>query len=438
MTIVTINPYTEQKLQEYKEDTLDDIRAKITSLKEAQQDWRKDLDARVERLKEIKRKMESELLTLSTLMSTEMGKPVAQSEAEAKKCMWVVDYITENASTMLSPEPVKTEAKRSYIRFDPLGTIFLIMPWNFPAWQVIRAAVPAMAAGNAVLLKHASIVSGTSLKLEEILGPNIFKSTVCRGSVASSAIKYVDGVSFTGSTEIGAKIAEEAGRQIKKVVLELGGSDPYIVLGTANVDEAVKNCAFARMQNNGQSCIASKRFIVDEKVFDRFHEGMKQQFSNVKIGDPLDRNTFLGPLSSSEQKQTVTKQVEELRPLGRVEVLPGRNDGNFVPPTIARTNAPYNEEVFGPVAILKKFKTNDEAVKLANETPYGLGASVWGEAEEAEQLVPTIEAGMVFINKIVSSDPRLPFGGVKKSGLGSELSRYGLLEFTTKRTVWVN
>ena len=438
MTIVTINPYTEQKLQEYKEDTLDDIRAKITSLKEAQQDWRKDLDARVERLKEIKRKMESELLTLSTLMSTEMGKPVAQSEAEAKKCMWVVDYITENASTMLSPEPVKTEAKRSYIRFDPLGTIFLIMPWNFPAWQVIRAAVPAMAAGNAVLLKHASIVSGTSLKLEEILGPNIFKSTVCRGSVASSAIKYVDGVSFTGSTEIGAKIAEEAGRQIKKVVLELGGSDPYIVLGTANVDEAVKNCAFARMQNNGQSCIASKRFIVDEKVFDRFHEGMKQQFSNVKIGDPLDRNTFLGPLSSSEQKQTVTKQVEELRPLGRVEVLPGRNDGNFVQPTIARTNALYDEEVFGPVAILKKFKTTEEAVKLANETPYGLGASVWGEAGEAEELVPTIEAGMVFINKIVSSDPRLPFGGVKKSGLGSELSRYGLLEFTTKRRVWVN
>ena len=438
MTIVTVNPYTEQKLQEYEEDTLDDIRTKITSLKEAQQDWRKDLETRVERLKEIKRKMESDLLTLSTLMSTEMGKPVAQSEAEARKCMWVIDYITENASRMLSPESVKTEAKRSYIRFDPLGAIFLIMPWNFPAWQVIRAAIPALAAGNTVLLKHASIVSGTSLKLEEILGPDIFKSTVCKGNVASSAIKYVDGVSFTGSTEIGAKIAEEAGRQIKKVVLELGGSDPYIVLGSANVEEAVKNCAFARMQNNGQSCIASKRFIVDEKVFDKFHEGMKQQFSNVKIGDPLDRNTFLGPLSSSEQKQTVTKQVEELRPLGRVEVLPGRNDGNFVPPTIARTNALYDEEVFGPVAIVKKFKTTDEAVKLANETPYGLGASVWGDAGEAEELVPAIEAGMVFINKIVSSDPRLPFGGVKKSGLGSELSRYGLLEFTTKRTVWVN
>jgi acyl-CoA reductase-like NAD-dependent aldehyde dehydrogenase len=438
LTIVTVNPYTEEKLQEYREDTIDDIKTKITSLKQAQQDWRKDPDARVERLKEIKKKMEAELPTLSVLMSTEMGKPVAQSEAEAKKCIWLVDYVTENANAMLSPEPVKTEAKKSYIRFDPLGTIFLIMPWNFPAWQVMRAAIPAMAAGNTVLLKHASIVSGTSLKLEEIIGPDIFKSTVCRGSVASSAIKYVDGVSFTGSTEIGAKIGEEAGRQVKKVVLELGGSDPYIVLGSANVDDAVRNCAFARMQNNGQSCIASKRFIVHEKVFDSFYEGMKQQFSSITMGDPLDKNTFLGPLSSSEQKKTVTDQVEELRPLGRVEVLPGRNDGNFVPPTIAHTTVLYDQEVFGPVAIMKKFKTTEEAIKLANETPYGLGASIWGEADEAEDLVRTIEAGMVFINKIVSSDPRLPFGGVKKSGLGTELSRYGLLEFTTKRTVWVN
>jgi acyl-CoA reductase-like NAD-dependent aldehyde dehydrogenase len=438
LTIVTINPYTEQKIHEYKEDTLEDIRTKIASLKESQRDWSKDVDVRVARLKEIKKRMEAELASLSTLMSTEMGKPVAQGEAETKKCMWVIDYISENAHAMLSPELVNTEAKRSYIRFDPLGTIFLIMPWNFPAWQVMRAAVPALAAGNTVLLKHASIVSGTSLKIEEIMGPDIFKSTLCRGNVASDAIKYVDGVSFTGSTDIGAKIAEEAGRQIKKVVLELGGSDPYIVLGSANVEEAVKNCAFARMQNNGQSCIASKRFIVDEKIFDSFYEGMKKQFSGVRIGDPLDRNTFLGPLSSREQKETVAKQVQELRPLGPVDELPGRRDGNFVPPTIARTNALYDQEVFGPVAILKKFRTTQEAVKLANETPYGLGASVWGEASEAEELVPTIEAGMVFINKIVASDPRLPFGGVKKSGLGSELSRYGLLEFTTKRTVWVN
>ena len=438
MAIVTVNPYTGEKLQEYREDNLADIKAKIASLMIAQQGWRQNLDVRLERLKEIRKKMEAELPTLSALMTTEMGKPVTQSEAEVKKCIWVIDYITENAAGMLSPEPVKTDAKKSYIRFDPLGTILLIMPWNFPAWQVMRAAIPAMAAGNTVLLKHASIVSGTSLKLEEIIGSDIFKSTVCRGSIALDAIKYTDGVSFTGSTEIGAKIAEEAGRQIKKVVLELGGSDPYIVLGTANLEEAVKNCAFARMQNNGQSCIASKRFIVDEKVFDDFYNGMKQHFSNVTVGDPLQKNTFLGPLSSGEQKQTVTVQVEELRPLGQVDVLGVRDDGNFVPPTIVRTNAVYDQEVFGPVAILKRFKTSDEAIKLANETPYGLGASVWGEADEAEQLVPAIETGMVFINKIVTSDPRLPFGGVKKSGLGSELSRYGLLEFTAKRTVWVN
>lgn len=436
--IVTVNPYTDEKLYEYREDNLDDIKAKIALLKKVQKEWRQDLAVRLERLKEIRKKMETELPTLSALMTTEMGKPVTQSEAEVKKCIWVIDYITENASAMLCPEPVKTDAKKCYIRFDPLGTILLIMPWNFPAWQVMRAAIPAMAAGNTVLLKHASIVSGTSLKLEEIIGSDIFKSTVCRGTVASDAIKYADGVSFTGSTEIGAKIAEEAGRQIKKVVLELGGSDPYIVLGSANLEEAVKNCAFARMQNNGQSCIASKRFIVDEKVFDEFYNGMKQHFSNITVGDPLQKNTFLGPLSSGEQKRIVTEQVEELRPLGQVDVLGDRNDGNFVPPTIVRTNALYDREVFGPVAILKKFKTNDEAIKLANETPYGLGASVWGEADEAEQLVPAIETGMVFINKIVASDPRLPFGGVKKSGLGIELSRYGLLEFTAKRTVWVN
>lgn len=438
MAIVTINPYTGQKLHEYKEESLDAIKNKISSLKDAQLEWKLDLDARLERLKEIKKKMETELPTLAALMSTEMGKPVAQSEAELKKCIWVVDYITENAGTMLSPEQVKTEAKKTYIRFDPLGTVLLIMPWNFPAWQVMRAAIPAMAAGNTVLLKHASIVTGTSLKLEEIVGSDIFKSTVCRGSVALSTIKYVDGVSFTGSTEIGSKIAEEAGREIKKVVLELGGSDPYIVLGSANLEDAIKNCTFARIQNNGQSCIASKRFIVDDKVFDSFYKGMKEQFSSVKIGDPLDKSTFLGPLSSSEQKQIVTKQVEELKPIGQVEALADKNDGNFVPPTIVRTDALYDQEVFGPVAILKRFKTNEEAVKLANETPYGLGASVWGNPEEAEQLVPSIETGMVFINKIVSSDPRLPFGGVKKSGLGSELSRYGLLEFTAKRTVWIN
>ena len=438
MTVKTVNPYTEKTLHEYKEDSIGDIKVKIAELRKSQQLWKLDIAERLAKLREVRKRFEASAKELAQLMSTEMGKPITQSEAELKKCLWTIDYIAENAGEMLGPEHVNTEAKKSYVRFDPLGVVFLIMPWNFPAWQFIRAAIPAMAAGNAVLLKHASIVTGTSLKLQEIIGLDTFKSTVARGRVALEAIKYADGVSLTGSTEVGEMVAGEAGKHLKKVVLELGGSDPYIVLDGSNLDQAVKNCAFARMQNNGQSCIASKRFIVHESVFEQFYKGMNEEFSKVKIGDPLDSNTFLGPLSSKEQKDIVVEQVKKLKTLGHVEELAQGLRGNFVPPTVARVEPLFDEEVFGPVAVLKKFKTPNEAVTLANETPFGLGASIWGDAEAAEKLIPSIEAGMVFINKVVASDPRLPFGGVKKSGIGSELSRYGLLEFTAKRTIWVN
>ena len=438
MSVRTVNPFTEKVMAEYKTDTLQEVESKITALKSAQLEWKKDLDVRLEKLRETRTRLASSLAELSGLMSSEMGKPVGQSESELKKCIWLIDYMVENAEKLLAPEYVKTEAKRSYVRFDPLGIVFLIMPWNFPAWQVMRAAVPALAAGDAILLKHASIVSGSSLKLQEIFGLDVFKSTITTGDVALSAIQRVDGVSFTGSTEVGVKVAAEAGRQLKKMVLELGGSDPYIVLDNANLEDAVKNSVFARLQNNGQSCIASKRFIVHSKVFDDFYKGMKEEFAKVKIGDPLDKTTFLGPLSSREQKETVVAQLEKLKSLGQVERVTGEVKGNFVAPTLVKTDAVFEEEVFGPVAILKKFKTYDEAAKLANETPFGLGASIWGEPDRAEQLVPHIDAGMVFINKVVASDPRLPFGGVKKSGIGYELSRYGMLEFTHKRTIWVN
>lgn len=423
---------------QYEEASLDDIKTRIAELRKAQQEWKLDPDVRLEAFELIRRRMEDKLSELSALMSMEMGKPIAQSEEEVRKCIWLIDCALENAKRFLSPEHVETEAKKSYIRFDPLGVILLIMPWNFPWWQAFRAAIPALAAGNAVLLKHASIVSGTSLKMDEIMGLSAFSSVVTRGSLALEAIKYVDGVSFTGSTETGTKIAEEAGRRLKKAVLELGGSDPYIVLDDTNLEESIRNCAFARVQNNGQSCIASKRFLVHEKVYDKFVRGMREEFSKVRIGDPLERNTFLGPLSSKEQKQIVANQVTRLKSIGVVEELATGLKGNFVPPTIARLDSVFDEEIFGPVAIVKKFRTNEEAVKLANETPYGLAASIWGDPETAEKLVPEIESGMVFINRIVSSDPRLPFGGLKKSGLGLELSRYGLLEFTSKRTIWVN
>jgi len=434
----TINPYTEQVLREYRVETLEGVRSKIAALGKAQQEWERDINTRLEALREVKKRWASNLTELSELMSSEMGKSISQSEAEVKKCALLLDYVIENSEELLAPEPIKTEARKSYVRFDPVGVVLLVMSWNFPAWQVMRAAIPALAAGNAVMLKHASIVSGSSLKLEEILGLDVFKSVITSGTIAQSAIKYADGVSFTGSTEVGTRIAEEAGRNLKKMVLELGGSDPFIVLDNTNLEEAIKNCVFARLQNNGQSCIASKRFIVHEKVYNDFYKGMKEGFSKIKIGDPLDKTTFLGPLSSREQKETVQEQVKRLRSMGQVEQLATGLKGNFEPPTIVKTDALFDEEVFGPVAVLKKFKTYEEAIRIANETPFGLGASIWGEPEEAEKLVPNIEAGMVFVNKIVVSDPRLPFGGVKKSGIGYELSSYGMLEFTHKRTVWVN
>ena len=238
MSTRTINPYTEQVLREYRVETLEEVRSKIAALGKAQQEWKRDINTRLEALREVKKRWASNLTELSELMSSEMGKSISQSEAEVKKCALLLDYVIENSEELLAPDHVKTEARKSYVRFDPVGVVLLVMPWNFPAWQVMRAAIPALAAGNAVILKHASIVSGSSLKLEEILGLDVFKSVITSGAIAQSAIKYADGVSFTGSTEVGTRIAEEAGRNLKKMVLELGGSDPFIVLDNANLEEA--------------------------------------------------------------------------------------------------------------------------------------------------------------------------------------------------------
>ncbi len=437
MVIVTRNPYTGEVMDEYEEFSEDTVLNIIGKLRDEQRYWKNDIDERIDYLSDtLKPSLMREKQKLAKLMSSEMGKPIAQSVAEIDKSIRLVDYAVENFKKFLENEYVETEAKKSYIRFDPIGVVYIIMPWNFPLWQVMRAAVPALAAGNAVMLKHASIVTGTSLKIEKIFNTPLFRSIVVRGSRAINFIKHVDAVSFTGSTSIGSKIAEEAGKHIKKHVLELGGSDPFIVLKSADIENAVRNAAFGRLQNYGQSCIASKRFIVHEDIFTDFHRALKEEFERTNIGDPLDEKTLLGPLSSEEQTKTVTGQIDDLKKLGDVEIL-GSPDGRIVPPTIAVTDRIYNEEVFGPVAILKKFKTQEDAVKLANETPFGLGASVWGDPEEAENMIPDIKSGMVFINKIVTSDPRLPFGGVKQSGIGRELSRYGLLEFTNIKSVWI-
>ena len=438
MKITTVNPYNQEKLGEYEEYDDDRVDRILSGLREAQKTWKKDIDVRIDYFRTvlkpnlIKRKEE-----LARLMTEEMGKPISQSLSEIDKCIRLVDYAIEDYPHFLEPETIRTEGKKTFVRFDPLGTVLLIMPWNFPLWQVMRGAVPAMLAGNAVVLKHASIVTGTSLMIEDIFSSEQFRSLIVSGSRAGKIIQKVEGVSLTGSSGAGKSVAQEAGKNLKKVVLELGGSDPFIVMKSADVHQASENAVFARMQNNGQSCIASKRFIVHEDIFQEFADEIAGKFASVRIGDPLDKSTFLGPLSSMEQTKTVRSQIENLSGIGKVSSF-GEYSGGIVPPTIAQISGKYDEEVFGPVAILTKFRTDQEAIALANDTPFGLGASIWGDSDEAERIVPEIEAGMVFVNKIVASDPRVPFGGVKQSGIGRELSKFGTREFTNIKTVWID
>lgn len=438
MTIKTVNPFSEKQISDFKEDSLAELGNVIGNIRREQKEWKRDIDERIDYLKNILRpNLKSREGEIARQMTIEMGKPISQSIAEVKKCESLVDYAIENFPGFLANENVKTESKKTYVRFDPLGVVLLIMPWNYPLWQVFRAAVPALIAGNGVILKHASIVTGTGLMIKEVMGTPLFQSAVVSGSDSLQLLRHVDGVSFTGSTQVGTAIAEAAGRELKKAVLELGGSDPFIVLKSADIEKTAERASYGRLQNGGQSCIASKRFIVHESVYDDFRANLRNEFSRVVVGDPEEEKTFLGPLSSSAQSAIVRSQIQELSSIGKVESM-GEGTGNIVAPTIADTDRPFAQEVFGPVAILKKFRTDEEAVRLANETPFGLGASIWGDADEAEGLVPEIEAGMVFVNKVVASDPRVPFGGVKKSGLGRELSRYGLLEFTNIKTTWIH
>ncbi len=437
MDIETFNPFNMERIGKYREDSEDEIKKIFEDVRKNQEQWGKSIDTRVDYLRnQLIPSLRREKEDLSRLMSSEMGKPITQSRAEVDKCISMIQYFIDNGKKFLSDDIVQTEADKSYVKFEPIGVVFLIMPWNFPLWQAMRGAIPAMLSGNGIVLKHASIVTGTALKMEQIFDTPLFRVIKASGSRALSAIKYSDGVSFTGSTNAGAQIASEAGRNIKKTVLELGGSDPFIVLEDADLEKTAKNAKFGRLQNNGQSCIASKRFLVDQKIYEQFQEELRKQFESVERGDQMEDKTYLGPLSSKSQAETVKKQIRELGKIGKLEMY-GEESGNIVPPTIVRTDENYDQEVFGPVAIVKTFKDLKEAAALANETPFGLGASIWGSPELANQLIPGVKSGMVFVNKIVASDARLPFGGVKKSGYGRELSRYGLLEFTNIRTVWI-
>jgi len=397
--------------------------------------------------------LEGEQPEIAHVLTTEMGKTFAAAKGEVAKCALTMRWYAEHAERLLADEPIETSAAKSYVRYEPLGPVLAVMPWNFPLWQVVRFAAPTLMAGNVGLLKHASNVPRTALLLEDVFRRAGFAegtfSTLLIGAGEVAAIigdDRVVAVTLTGSEAAGRSVAATAGKHLKKCVLELGGSDPFLVLASADLDRAVPVAAQARVQNNGQSCIAAKRFIVIEAVADEFTERFAVAMSNLVVGDPLDPATDVGPLVSESQRAEVAGQVDDARSKG-VHVACGGvapdGTGWYYPPTVLTGVTPemrvFEEEVFGPVAAVEVAHDLDEAVALANRTSFGLGASVWtNDDAEVSACVERIEAGMVFVNAMVASQPEMPFGGIKRSGYGRELSHLGIREFCNAKSVWVS
>lgn len=386
------------------------------------------------------------------LMAKEMGKPVAAGRSEAEKCAWACRYYAEHGEPFLRSEDVQTDAERSYVRYAPLGPVLAVMPWNFPFWQVFRFAAPALMAGNVGLLKHASNVPQCALAIEQILREagfpeDAFQTLLIDSEMVGAVLDdpRVRAATLTGSTGAGSAVAERAGKRIKKTVLELGGSDPFIVMPSADLDAAVETAVKARTINNGQSCIAAKRFIVHADVYDRFLDGLSSGMRSLTVGDPLDEATDIGPLATPSILDEVEEQTRATLAAGARLVTGGERidgDGNYFQPTvldrIPRGTPAWDDEIFGPVASVFRVGSAGEAIEVANSSVYGLGASAWTHDEtEREQFIHELESGQVFINAMVASDPRLPFGGVKESGYGRELGIWGIREFVNVQTVYI-
>jgi succinate-semialdehyde dehydrogenase/glutarate-semialdehyde dehydrogenase len=453
MAYVSTNPATGEKLAEVPEFSPRQLEKALARSAAEFRDWREtDLAHRAQLLLRIAELLERDAAHHAQIMAREMGKPVAAGEAEAKKCAWACRYYAEQGPGFLEPQYVDTDAAESFVRYDPLGPIFAIMPWNFPYWQLIRHAAPALMAGNVILLKHTHHTPQCGIALEQLFRDagapeGVFQTLLIDNDAAARVIAdpRVSGVTLTGSTRAGRIIAENAGRHLKKTVLELGGSDPFIVFPDADLAEAARVGAQARCLNSGQSCIAAKRFIVHVDAIDRFTELFVDHMQRMKVGDPMDPSTEVGPMARSDLRDTLQDQVDRSVALGARVLCGGKipdGPGFFYPPTVLNNlaeDAPVRrEETFGPVAAIIPFETEAEAVTLANETEFGLGASLWtASRDRIRRLTVAIDAGSVFVNGLVKSDPRLPFGGVKNSGYGRELSREGMLEFVNQKTVWI-
>jgi succinate-semialdehyde dehydrogenase/glutarate-semialdehyde dehydrogenase len=453
MPIATINPATGEVLKTFQPLSEREIENKLQLAAHVFQAERKTPYAvRARRMLKAAEILERDQQKFAHLMTLEMGKPFKAAVAEAVKCTTACRYYAENTERFMADEVVETGAKKSFIRYLPIGPVLAVMPWNFPFWQVIRFAAPALMAGNVGLLKHASNVPQCALAIESIFleagFPEGAFQTLLIGSAQVDAVlndPRVVAATLTGSEQAGIQVGVGAAKRIKKVVLELGGSDPFIVMPSADLDAAVNTAVQARVQNNGQSCIAAKRFLVAEPIADEFERKFVGRMQGLKVGDPFEEQTELGPLASAHAVKDLDADVQKTVKAGAKLLTGGhplQRPGNYYAPTVL-TNIPkdspaYGEELFGPVASIFRVKDQDEAIRLANDVRFGLGASAWtNDDKERERFINELEAGMVFINKMVASDPRIPFGGVKASGHGRELGLVGIREFVNAKTVWI-
>ena len=454
MKITTTNPATEEILAEYDAIPAEQVEGQVKDSRMVFESiWKKiDISERAKLLRSLSHILHARKKEFATIITNEMGKPIRESTAEVEKCSWVCEYFADNGPKFLESEELDTDAKSSYVRFDPLGVIGCIMPWNFPFWQALRFCLPAMLAGNTVVLKHSSVcpLSGNTLQhvIEEAGFPKgVFRHLVGNYTVGEAlAQSSVDAVSITVSTQAGKRVAEIASQNLHKFILELGGSDPFVVLRDADVDKAAEIGVASRFLNNGQSCIAAKRFIVEEEILDEFTKKFVEHVEKQIVGDPLDPKTTIGPLVREDSREVITKQISESIKNGAKVISGGdtpKGKGYFFNPTVISGVQPEmtvsREEVFGPVAPIISVKNSTQAIRIANDTEFGLGSSVWSEKfAKDNNIAKDIDAGMVFINSMVISDPRVPFGGVKNSGIGRELSNYGIKEFVNVKSVIIN
>ena len=450
----SINPFDQSLIHNYNEMNQGEIDQVLKNAHKEFLNWKSvEFEIRSEKMKNAAEVLRKNSEKYSLLMTKEMGKPIAQSRSEVEKCAWVCDYYAENAEKFLTDEEIKTDASKSYVSFQPIGIVLAIMPWNFPFWQVFRFAAPGLMAGNSGILKHASNVTGCALAIEEVFREagfpeSLFRTIIYPSSKMDYVIKHplVKAVTLTGSVPAGKAVASIAGSVIKKTVMELGGSDPYVILEDADLEAAATTCVISRLINGGQSCIAAKRFIIVEKIYDKFEKLFIEKMKQKKMGDPMEEKIDMGPQANITLRDELHAQVKKSISLGAKLQLGGEipdNKGAFYPPTIlsnVKKGMPaYEEELFGPVAALIKVKDEAEAINVANDSIFGLGAAVFtNDIERGNRIArEKLNAGACFVNSFVKSDPRLPFGGINESGFGRELSSFGIREFVNIKTVYV-